>query len=136
MRLESRHRHRSQRIPRILLPGYYPLPDVGSREFRGADRWSSPSAWARTAHRTLPWPARRPLTLTDLGVLYGGRDRLLGVAEVAEQLGVSTATVHKLCESGELRYIRIVASIRVHPVDLADFMEERLAPVRSGPRKR
>ncbi len=65
-------------------------------------------------------------TIADLGVLYGGHDRLLRVAAVAEQLGVSTATVYKLCASGALPHVRIVASIRVRPADLATFIAGRI----------
>ena len=61
-------------------------------------------------------------TPNDLGVLYGGRNRLLTVREVAEQLGVCTATVYRLCESGELPHVRVVESIRVRPADLAAFL--------------
>ena len=64
--------------------------------------------------------------LTDLRVLYGGRGRLLRVAEVADQLGVSTATVYNLCASGKLPHVRIVDSIRVRPNDLAAFVKQRL----------
>jgi excisionase family DNA binding protein len=64
-------------------------------------------------------------TVADLAVLYGGRDRLLRVAEVAEQLGVCAATVYRLCEAGDLRHIRIVNSIRVRPADLAAFLERK-----------
>jgi len=68
-----------------------------------------------------------------LGVLYGGRDRLLRADEVAEQLGVSTATVYKLCKTGRLPHVRIIDSVRVRPTDLAAFAEGRVAeggPVR------
>ena len=61
-------------------------------------------------------------TPNDLVVLYGGRNRLLTVREVAEQLGVCTATVYRLCESGELPHVRVVESIRVRPADLAAFL--------------
>jgi excisionase family DNA binding protein len=44
-------------------------------------------------------------TLADLRVPWGGRDRLLKIAEVAEHLGVSNATVYGLCERGELPYV-------------------------------
>jgi excisionase family DNA binding protein len=54
--------------------------------------------------------------------LYGGRNRLLTAGEVAEQLGVCTATVYRLCESGELPRVRVVESIRVRPADLAAFL--------------
>jgi len=46
-----------------------------------------------------------------------GRDRLLKVAEVAEHLGVSNATVYGLCERGELPYVWVVTSMRVRPRD-------------------
>ena len=61
-------------------------------------------------------------TPNDLGVLYGGRNRLLTVREVAEQLGLCAATVYRLCESGELPHVRIVQSIRIRPADLEGFL--------------
>jgi excisionase family DNA binding protein len=39
--------------------------------------------------------------------------RLLTVAEVAELLRVSRATVYKLCEAGDLAHVRVSNSIRV-----------------------
>jgi len=80
---------------------------------------------AHGAPNTAPACATTPM-LADLGVLYGGRGRLLRVAEVAEQLGVSTATVYSLCETGQLPHIRIVDSIRVRPSDLAAFVEGQI----------
>jgi len=47
---------------------------------------------------------------------------LLRVCDVAEQLGVSTATVYKICKRGDIPYVRIVDSIRVRPADLAAFL--------------
>jgi excisionase family DNA binding protein len=70
---------------------------------------------------TAPRVPTTPTTL-DLTVLYGGRGRLLRVAEVAEQLGVCNATVYRLCESGDLLHVRVVNSIRVRPKDLAEYM--------------
>jgi excisionase family DNA binding protein len=49
---------------------------------------------------------------------------LLGVAEVARRLAVSTATVYALCRSGQLRHARVLNTIRVRPEDLASFVEE------------
>jgi excisionase family DNA binding protein len=49
-------------------------------------------------------------------------ERLLTVAEVASRLSVSTATVYKLCERGELRSVRISNAIRVLPHDLESFL--------------
>ena len=83
-------------------------------------------AGAHGAPNTAPACATTP-RLADLGVLYGGRDRLLRVAEIAEQLGVSTATVYSLCAAGELPHIRIVDSIRVRPSDLAVFVDGHVA---------
>jgi excisionase family DNA binding protein len=61
-----------------------------------------------------PGTGRPPLRL-----LEGGRDRLLTVKEVAEQLGVCTATAYALAERGELAHVRIRNAIRVLPADLA-----------------
>jgi len=63
-------------------------------------------------------------TLADLLVLWGGRDRLLRVAEVAEHLGVCNATVYRLCERGELPHVWVVNSIRIRPSDLQAFLEQ------------
>jgi excisionase family DNA binding protein len=65
-------------------------------------------------------------TLADLQVLWGGRDRLLRVAEVAEQLAVGAWAVYRLCETGELAHVRINNSIRIRPRDLEEFVVARL----------
>jgi excisionase family DNA binding protein len=61
-------------------------------------------------------------TPADLQGLWGGRDRLLKVAEVAETLGVSNATVNGLCERGELPHVWVVTSMRIRPDDLEAFI--------------
>jgi excisionase family DNA binding protein len=61
-------------------------------------------------------------TTVDLAVLYSGRGQLLKVAEVAKKLGVCSATVYRLCESGALPHVRVVNSIRVRPRDLAEYL--------------
>jgi excisionase family DNA binding protein len=48
----------------------------------------------------------------------GGAARLLTVREVAERLAVCTATVYALCERGEIRHLRVLNAIRIHPNDL------------------
>ena len=58
-------------------------------------------------------------------MLWGGRDRLLRVAEVAEQLAVGAWAVYKLCEDEDLPHVRINNSIRVRPADLAEFIAAR-----------
>ena len=65
-------------------------------------------------------------TPADLQVLWGGRDRLLKVAEVAEHLGVSNATIYGLCERGELPYVWVVTSMRIRPRDLEEFLASRV----------
>ena len=65
-------------------------------------------------------------TLADLRVVWGGRDRLLKVAEIAERLDVSNATVYGLCERGELPYVWIVNSLRIRPRDLEEFIASRV----------
>jgi excisionase family DNA binding protein len=44
---------------------------------------------------------------------------LLSVKQVAEQLGVATATVYGLCADGRLAHVRILNVIRIAPSDLA-----------------
>ena len=79
---------------------------------------------AELARKTRPRPSTAP-ALADLQVLYGGCDRLLRVAEVAEHLGVCNATVYRLCERGELAHVWIVNSIRIRPDDLRAFLDGR-----------
>jgi excisionase family DNA binding protein len=59
-------------------------------------------------------------------------DRLLSVKQVAEHLGVTTATVYGLCADGRLAHVRILNTIRVAPGDLAAFIESRRVPVAAG----
>jgi excisionase family DNA binding protein len=60
-----------------------------------------------------------------LRVVDGWRDRLLTVRQVAERLGVSTATVYALVARGELVHVRVSNSIRVGPADVAMFIAAR-----------
>jgi len=53
--------------------------------------------------------------------LTGGMNNLLSVREVAARLGVSTATIYKLCERGELPHVRISNAIRIDPAELEAF---------------
>src|SRR6266849_2025349 len=50
---------------------------------------------------------------------------LFTVRQVAQRLGVCTATVYRLCDQGQLRHVRVLHAIRVAPIDLATFIEER-----------
>jgi excisionase family DNA binding protein len=53
-------------------------------------------------------------------------ERLLSVREVALQLGVTTATIYKLCARGELPAIRVLNVIRGLPADLRRYLGRRL----------
>jgi len=50
---------------------------------------------------------------------------LLDANEVATRLGVCRDTVYELCKRGELRHVRVLNAIRVHPADLAAFLSDR-----------
>jgi len=60
---------------------------------------------------------------TRLRALPEAPERLLTVREVAERLGVCTATVYGLCERGELSHVRVSNAIRIRPSDLNAFLE-------------
>jgi excisionase family DNA binding protein len=86
---------------------------VGSfRGVSGADRCKTVQAIGRL--RSLP------SRLNDL----------LSVRQVAARLGVSTATVYKLCEGGELPHTRISNAIRVAPTDLEAFLSRNRSRAR------
>jgi excisionase family DNA binding protein len=56
--------------------------------------------------------------------------RYLTPREIATQLGVSTKTVHRLVDAGQLRALRVGPRLlRVRPEDFAEFVSER----ESGP---
>ncbi|MCA1828589.1 MAG: helix-turn-helix domain-containing protein [Myxococcales bacterium] len=54
-----------------------------------------------------------------------GIEQLLTVRQVAQLLGVCTATVYKWATTGLLPHVRIVNVIRVPPGDLAAFIASR-----------
>jgi excisionase family DNA binding protein len=47
---------------------------------------------------------------------------LLPVRAVATQLGVSAATVYKLCARRQLPYVRVLGAIRIAPADVAAYI--------------
>jgi excisionase family DNA binding protein len=57
-----------------------------------------------------------------LRAVDGGRDRLLSVRQVADRLGVCTATVYTLCDRNELAHVRVLNALRIAPADLARFI--------------
>ncbi|MEK7703648.1 MAG: helix-turn-helix domain-containing protein [Myxococcota bacterium] len=56
--------------------------------------------------------------------LRGGADHLLSVRQVAERLGVCTATVYKLCDRGDLAHVRVSNAIRIPLAAAAAFVAE------------
>jgi excisionase family DNA binding protein len=52
---------------------------------------------------------------------------LLSVKDVAQQLGIATATVYGLCADGRLAHVRILNIIRVAKSDLDAFVESGLS---------
>lgn len=59
---------------------------------------------------------------------------LLTARQVAEKLRICTATVYRLCERGELGYVRVSNAVRVPEAALRAFMESsrRLKRPRPG----
>jgi excisionase family DNA binding protein len=52
------------------------------------------------------------------------RRRLLRLREVAEYLGLSLDTVHRMCRDGRLPYVRIGRRIRIEPEELARWVAQ------------
>ena len=53
------------------------------------------------------------------------RPRYLTVAEVAQDMRVSTMTVYRLIKSGELAAVRVGKSYRIRATDLDTFLDSR-----------
>ena len=52
-------------------------------------------------------------------------ERLLSVREAARVLGLSRASVYRLCERGELPHVRLSNVVRIDPAELARFIKGR-----------
>ena len=81
-----------------------------------------PGAPSTTGRVAPVWPQS---TGVRLRVLDGGVRNLLSVRQVAERLSVSTATVYRLAERGELPHLRLSNAVRVAPADLEAFIDRR-----------
>ena len=101
------------------------LPESATTRAHGGVHAVADGQGAKPAPKTRQRAGVAP-TLADLRVLWGGRDRLLKVAEVAENLGVCNATVYRLCDTGELPHVWIVNTIRIRPRDLEGFVAARV----------
>jgi excisionase family DNA binding protein len=62
---------------------------------------------------------------TALHPVESGAGRLLSVRQVADRLGVSTATVYGLCARGELADLRVSNARRIRPEDLERYLERQ-----------
>ena len=58
----------------------------------------------------------------SIRVLEGGANHFLSVKTVAARLGVSSATIYKLCEGGDLSHVRVSNTIRIAPADLTAYL--------------
>lgn len=90
---------------------------------------SNPNAVARAGAKGR-FPRVAPLVTPNganlVPVLRLAREPLLSVRQVAEQLGVSAATVYAIVERGELPHVRVSSNaIRISRVDLAAFIAGR-----------
>jgi excisionase family DNA binding protein len=106
----------SKKFGTHLVPGSAATREHGGAQAGADGQGATPAPKTRQRASVAP-------TLADLRVLWGGRDRLLKVAEVAEHLGVCNTTVYRLCDSGELPHVWIVNSIRIRPADLEVFLQ-------------
>lgn len=99
-----------------VLPGASGTPTVrhGSRVRGGVDSHRSP---ANAPGGPGSGPIRPHLRAVGSGVVA-----LLSVREVAARLKVSTASIYKLCDSGQLAHSRIGSAIRISEDALADFL--------------
>ena len=99
-------------------------------------------AWIHEPSRRLtlrPKPSIRMLAQPDPRISHaspkdhespgptGVQEDLLGVAEVARQVEVCTATVYTLCAQGQLPPIRILNAIRIPQADVKVFVAARRA---------
>jgi excisionase family DNA binding protein len=54
--------------------------------------------------------------------------RLMTYSQAAKVLGVSERTVWALVDGGDLPAVRFGRNVRIHPEDLAAFIEQRRGP--------
>ncbi len=83
------------------------------------------SAVGKKSGNWVPTGIGRPLRVYE-----GGKGGPLGVSDVAARLGVSTATVYKLCNRGDLAHYRVFNSIRVTEADLAGYVASQRREVK------
>ena len=57
-------------------------------------------------------------------------NKYLKISEVGERLSISSMTVYRLVQSGDLPAIRVGKTIRIHPKDLRNYIEKKTAAYR------
>src|SRR5262249_32759053 len=71
----------------------------------------------------------------SIRVFEGGANHFLSVKTVAARLGISSATIYKLCEGGDLPHVRVSNTIRIAPADLTAYlMRGTVAGTKADPR--
>jgi len=78
------------------------------------------------AARQLAMPQLPPRPLRPPAIPTRPIEAFLSARQAAVKLGVCTATVYKLCETGELRHARISNAIKVAPEDLERLLATRI----------
>jgi excisionase family DNA binding protein len=120
--------------------GFEPTTFSLGRDARGVPSSGTPSQVVPTIHNlsTSPVHGSQPVTAftkpfvtrllpggrAGLRLHRGGEEYLLTVAEVADRLGVSTATIYKLCDRGDLVHIRVLNTTRIAPAALAAYLAD------------
>jgi excisionase family DNA binding protein len=106
----------------------------GAQAFAAVRKGSFPLEWRREA---VQLSQGDQLVVGDFapllpdGVTNGALpERMLTVRGAARQLGVSTATVYKLCARGDLAHVRVLNALRIPTAALAAFLSA--GPSRKG----
>ncbi len=106
------------------------------------------SGHRRSPNLHIPWACRtepiatHPVDYEDFATrllpaepeIHRGPDRslsavmqqsLLTVKQLAAKLGVCTATIYRLCDRGELPYVRVAQALRLVPMEVAAYLATR-----------
>lgn len=62
----------------------------------------------------------------SIGVSADGSSGLWGIRRVAEELGISVRTVHRLIKARKLASIKLDGLLKFRPADIEKFLERRL----------
>ena len=98
------------------------------RRFRGCHRVAASGNHSGAASAELDPVAENPTVETQFGAPVvrelppdpGPHERLINVRAVAARLGLSSASVYKLCQRGQLRGLRVGGALRFSPRLIAE----------------